>query len=173
MRGNSRIVGGWCEVSAPDTRFTFVGKGRRPASQSTVHRVVAFHLRGGQSEIDPWKSTPESSHQISITYSIGSRSISLFQSQLEIPDLALCTGDFASAEIAAFVARRLVDCPEPYARFLGLEQRDKYPEVDTDRLGLRSNKVYASRLQYYWASAIEVKLKDIIKSNGVDPWARR
>jgi hypothetical protein len=164
-----RYIGGWCKTSPTDSRFTFTGQGRRPTSKSTIHRIVAFHLRKDETGVTPWKDTEKSSHQISISYSCGRESISLFQAQLEIPQLSRCTPDYASASVAAFVARRLGDCIEPYARFLTPRQRQLYPEVDTNQLGERTDRTYELRLQYYWSTAIDVKLKDIIKADGLNP----
>jgi hypothetical protein len=169
-RQTGRIIGGWCETSPTDSRFTFVGAGRRPSSQSTLHRIVAFHLRGEGKDPPPWKSTENSSHQIAISYSYGKGSISLFQAQIEIPKLSRCTADYASALVASFVARRLGDCIEPYARFLTPRQRQFHPEVDTDQNGDRNDATYESRLQYYWATAIDIKLKDLIRNDGVSPF---
>lgn len=167
MEKKDLVIGGWCNLVPPDSRCTFAGSGYRPRSKSTNHSVIAFHLRDDGSCPKPWKRDPSNTHQISIAYSSGHSRISLFQAQMAIPPMRLCTPDRASFAVALFAVRRLTDCIEPYARFLTLEQREMHPETDTDFSGHRTEEAYRERVQVYWSRVIAIKLQDLIRSDGL------
>lgn len=157
-------VDSWCKIMPTDSRFTFVCVGKRPSSKSMYHRVVAFHLRSVSGEPEPYKFAPENTHQFVISYhEPGSKVVSLFQGQINIPALEFATPDYGSRIIAGFLASLLTGCDEFLARDYGRKKAFLFGRRESEDMP----PDYFERRYQFWSHAIAFRLEELIKTKGV------